>query len=209
MASTIADHYSGRYTSSGQPYYPHGYTAAHNTLPFGTRVNVRNLHTGRMVTVTINDRFPYYPGRVINLSSSAARQIGIPYMRMAQVELAANSSYGGNSYGRSYSSPSYAAAPAPSYYQGYQSTPPAYYNPSYQQTPAQQPRYAAQPAPKKTTKKTTSAPVASRAPKKTYSAPVTQAPKRSYSAPPAGSGLGGGAPAYTGGNGPPPGLTTF
>ena len=52
-------------------------TAAHRTLPFGTRVKVRSLVNGREVVVRINDRGPYAPGRIIDLSHAAARQIGL------------------------------------------------------------------------------------------------------------------------------------
>jgi rare lipoprotein A len=91
MASYIADHYTGRPTSSGQIYQPYAHTAAHYSLPFGTQVSVTNLQTGQQVKVTVNDRFPFYPGRVINLSSAAAQAIGIPYQRMAQVKVTARS----------------------------------------------------------------------------------------------------------------------
>lgn len=88
-ASYIADSYAGRMTSSGQVYYPNYYTAAHTTLPFGTEVTVKNLYTGRSVKVLVTDRFPYYPGRVINLSSAAAGQIGMTPMQLAQVKVTA------------------------------------------------------------------------------------------------------------------------
>jgi rare lipoprotein A len=52
-------------------------TAAHQTLPLGTRVRVTNLHNGRSVVVTITDRGPYLDGRVIDLSYAAARRIGM------------------------------------------------------------------------------------------------------------------------------------
>jgi rare lipoprotein A len=54
-----------------------GYTAAHKTLPFGTRVRVTNNRNGRSVTVVINDRGPFIPGRIIDLSPAAAQAIGI------------------------------------------------------------------------------------------------------------------------------------
>ena len=54
-----------------------GYTAAHRTLPFGTRVRVTNNRNGRSVVVVINDRGPFVPGRIIDLSSAAAAAIGI------------------------------------------------------------------------------------------------------------------------------------
>ena len=56
---------------------PGAMTAAHRTLPFGTRVTVVNTHTGRSVVVRINDRGPFVGGRVIDLSPAAARAIGV------------------------------------------------------------------------------------------------------------------------------------
>lgn len=88
-ASYIADHYAGHMTTSGQVYYPQGWTAAHTTLPFGTEVKVKNNQNGRSVKVIVNDRFPSYPGRVINLSRAAAEYIQIPYMQMADVTVTA------------------------------------------------------------------------------------------------------------------------
>lgn len=76
-ASYIADNYAGRMTSSGQIYHPGYSTAAHNSLPFGTEVTVKNLHNGRSVKAMVNDRFPSYPGRVINLSGAAAQYLGM------------------------------------------------------------------------------------------------------------------------------------
>jgi len=61
-------------------YYPGrggGLTAAHKTLPFGTRVRVTDSKTGRSVTVRINDRGPFNKGRVLDLSTSAAKALGI------------------------------------------------------------------------------------------------------------------------------------
>ena len=84
-ASYIADHYAGHYTTSGAIYQPQGWTAAHNTLPFGTVVKVKNNTNGRTVNVTVNDRFPYYPNRVINLSRTAAEYIQLPYHQLGDV----------------------------------------------------------------------------------------------------------------------------
>jgi rare lipoprotein A len=61
-------------------YYPgrgSGFTAAHKTLPFGTRVRVTDLRTGRSVMVTINDRGPFNRGRVLDLCPKAARALGM------------------------------------------------------------------------------------------------------------------------------------
>lgn len=90
-ASYIADRYIGHRTTSGHVYYPQGYTAAHTSLPFGTEVKVKNNYNGRSVKVVINDRFPYYPNRVINLSRAAAEHIRVPYHQMADVTVTAKS----------------------------------------------------------------------------------------------------------------------
>jgi rare lipoprotein A len=67
---------SGSGTASGQKLNPGALTAAHRTLPFGTKVKVTNKSNGRSVTVTINDRGPFVRGRVIDLTPAAARAIG-------------------------------------------------------------------------------------------------------------------------------------
>jgi rare lipoprotein A len=67
----------GPLTANGERYNPGGYTAAHRTLPFGTRVRVTSPSTGRSVVVRINDRGPYAGNRVIDLSVGAARAIGL------------------------------------------------------------------------------------------------------------------------------------
>ena len=68
---------SGRRTASGQPFNPSGYTAAHRTLPFGSRVTVTNPQNGKSVTVMINDRGPFTRGVTLDLSRGAARAIGM------------------------------------------------------------------------------------------------------------------------------------
>lgn len=64
-------------TASGEPYEPDDLTAAHPELPLGTEVTVTNTETGKEVEVEINDRGPYVDGRVIDLSTKAAEEIGI------------------------------------------------------------------------------------------------------------------------------------
>lgn len=66
---------SGSVTASGAPFNPGGMTAAHRTLPFGTKVKV--TYGEKSVTVTINDRGPYHGGRIIDLASGAASKIGL------------------------------------------------------------------------------------------------------------------------------------
>ena len=74
IASVYA--YKGEKTASGEIARPGGYTAAHRSLPFGTRVKVTNRRNGRSVTVRINDRGPFVRGRVIDLTPAAARALG-------------------------------------------------------------------------------------------------------------------------------------
>jgi rare lipoprotein A len=64
-------------TATGEAYNPNGLTAAHRTLPFGTRVTVTNVRNGQSVTVTINDRGPFVRGRDIDLSLGSCRAIGL------------------------------------------------------------------------------------------------------------------------------------
>jgi rare lipoprotein A len=75
-ASWYGAEHHGKRTASGEPYDMHAMTAAHPTLPFGTRVVVTNLRNGRRVVVRINDRGPTIPGRGIDLSYAAARALG-------------------------------------------------------------------------------------------------------------------------------------
>jgi rare lipoprotein A len=68
---------SGRRTASGQTFDPSGYTAAHRSLPFGSRLTVTNPQNGSSVTVVINDRGPFTRGVTLDLSPGAARAIGM------------------------------------------------------------------------------------------------------------------------------------
>ena len=78
LQSGIASYYAhGSRTASGARFNPSGMTAAHRTLPFGTRVQVTNHSNGRSVVVTINDRGPFVRGRVIDLSRGAAAAVGM------------------------------------------------------------------------------------------------------------------------------------
>ena len=74
-------------TASGEVFQPSGMTAAHRTLPFGTRVRVTNTHNGRSVVVRINDRGPFTRGRIIDLSRGAAEVIGMTGRGIATVQL--------------------------------------------------------------------------------------------------------------------------
>jgi rare lipoprotein A len=90
MASVYGngDGYAGRKTASGERMNPSALTAAHRSLPFGTRVRVTNKKNGRSVVVRISDRGPFVRGRVIDLSPAAARAIG--FAGLAPVVLARN-----------------------------------------------------------------------------------------------------------------------
>jgi rare lipoprotein A len=74
-------------TASGEKFNAGELTAAHRTLPFGTRVRVTNVATGRSVTVRINDRGPFVPGRIVDVSYSAADTLGIVGRGVAKVKL--------------------------------------------------------------------------------------------------------------------------
>jgi peptidoglycan lytic transglycosylase len=75
--SGLASVYSDQHTASGETMNPGAMTAAHRTLPFGTRVTVVNHRNGRSAVVRINDRGPFVHGRVIDLSPAAARALGV------------------------------------------------------------------------------------------------------------------------------------
>lgn len=76
-ASWYGHPYHGRATSSGEIYDMHRLTAAHRTMPFGTDVEVTNMENGQKVRVRINDRGPFVDGRIIDLSLTAAKAIGM------------------------------------------------------------------------------------------------------------------------------------
>ncbi len=77
----------GSETASGEKLDGHKLTAAHRTLPFGTRVRVTNVTNGRSVTVRINDRGPFVPGRVVDVSYLAAETLGMTATGVAKVKL--------------------------------------------------------------------------------------------------------------------------
>ena len=74
-------------TASGEKFDPNLLTAAHRTLPFGTRLRVTNVETGQSVTVRVNDRGPFIPGRAVDLSYSAAETIGMVERGITKVKL--------------------------------------------------------------------------------------------------------------------------
>jgi rare lipoprotein A len=77
VASWYGYPHHGRLTASGRRFNMYELTAAHRTLPFGTRLRVTNLRNGRAVTVTITDRGPFVLQRVLDLSYAAARELGM------------------------------------------------------------------------------------------------------------------------------------
>ena len=77
VASYYGERFRGRRTASGERFDPDRLTAAHRTLPFGTRLRVTNIRTGQSVVVRVNDRGPFHGSRVIDLSKGAARRIGL------------------------------------------------------------------------------------------------------------------------------------
>ncbi|WP_295393030.1 septal ring lytic transglycosylase RlpA family protein [uncultured Thiodictyon sp.] len=86
-ASYYHDRFNGRRTASGVPYNKNELSAAHKTLPLGTRVRVTDPRSGRSVIVRINDRGPYVRGRVIDLSRAAASEIGLVSKGVGKVQL--------------------------------------------------------------------------------------------------------------------------
>ena len=76
-ASYYADSLHGKKTASGELYDKSALSAAHRSLPFGTKVKVTCLKTGHSVVVVINDRGPYAKDRIIDLSGAAAKRIGL------------------------------------------------------------------------------------------------------------------------------------
>jgi rare lipoprotein A len=83
IASVYA--YRGAKTANGEYISSHAFTAAHRTLPFGSRVRVTNLRNGRSAVVRINDRGPFVRGRVIDVTPAAARALG--FSGLARVKL--------------------------------------------------------------------------------------------------------------------------
>jgi rare lipoprotein A len=87
MASYYGAKFAGRATASGSTYDPAQLTAAHRSLPFGTRVRVTHLGNGRSVVVEVTDRGPFARGRIIDLSRRAARTLGFIGAGLARVRI--------------------------------------------------------------------------------------------------------------------------
>ena len=92
MASYLSSEHNGQATASGAVYDERRMTAAHRTLPFGTRVRVTNLANGRHVVVTITDRGPFRRGRIIDVSKRAAIKLGFLAQGTARVRVTVLSS---------------------------------------------------------------------------------------------------------------------
>jgi len=92
QASWYGNQFANRPTASGTLFDPEKLTAAHRKLPLGTKVVVTNLHNGRSVLVTINDRGPYWGNRDIDLSYRAARVLGMVRRGVARVRTGRNTS---------------------------------------------------------------------------------------------------------------------
>lgn len=87
IASYYAAKFHGRRTASGEIFNTNAMTAAHLTLPFGTKLKVTNLKNGQSVVVRVNDRGPHVRGRIIDLSVAAAKKIGLVHAGTTRVKL--------------------------------------------------------------------------------------------------------------------------
>jgi rare lipoprotein A len=87
QASWYGPGFYGNRTANGEVFRPGTLTAAHRSLPFGTRVRVTNLNHGRSTVVRINDRGPFHGSRVIDLAHGAAQDLGVIASGVAQVKL--------------------------------------------------------------------------------------------------------------------------
>jgi rare lipoprotein A len=87
QASWYGPRFHGRRTANGERFDMGAMTAAHKTLPFGTRLRVRSLVTGQEVHVRVNDRGPFIRGRIIDLSRSAARALGLLETGVKEVQI--------------------------------------------------------------------------------------------------------------------------
>ena len=105
IASWYGPDFHGKKTASGEIYNKYAFTAAHKTLPFGTKVRVTNLNNGLSTTVIINDRGPFKDGRIIDLSYSAAKDINMVGTGTAPVNIVAIGSTGTVATTSSYKQP--------------------------------------------------------------------------------------------------------
>ncbi len=89
-ASYYGGKFHGRATASGERFNQNALTAAHRTLPFGTKVTVKNLNNGKQVVVKINDRGPSSKSRIIDLSKGAAKKLEMIQSGIVPVEIRYN-----------------------------------------------------------------------------------------------------------------------
>jgi rare lipoprotein A len=87
IASFYAESYNGKKTANGEIYNSSALTAAHKTLPFGTKVKVTNLSNGKSVKVRVNDRGPFVAGRIIDLTRKAAKKIDMINAGVVKVKI--------------------------------------------------------------------------------------------------------------------------
>lgn len=86
-ASWYGNRHHGKKTASGEPFNQHALTAAHRTLPFGTRIKVTNVSNQRSVVVRVNDRGPFSKNRVLDVSRKAAEELGMINSGTATISL--------------------------------------------------------------------------------------------------------------------------
>jgi len=85
--SYYSDKFAGRSTASGTPYEPHGFTAAHRSLPFGSVLRVTRKDSGQVVYVRVTDRGPYTRGRILDLSRAAAERLDMLRAGVVQIRV--------------------------------------------------------------------------------------------------------------------------
>jgi len=87
IASYYADAFNGKITYSGEVYNMYGISAAHPTYPMGTVLRITNLNNGKTVMLKVNDRMPYNPDRIIDLSLGAAQKLDMVHDGLAKVKI--------------------------------------------------------------------------------------------------------------------------
>ncbi len=87
FSTYYANKFEGRKTTSGERYRAAEFTAAHRTLPFGTIIKVKNLHSGKIIEVRVNDRGPFSKKFSLDISKAAAKELGIYRLGYARVEI--------------------------------------------------------------------------------------------------------------------------
>lgn len=87
VASFYADEFDGKPTASGETFDADGLTCAHREYPFGTRLKVTSLKTGKSTEVRVNDRGPHVSGRILDLSHGAAKEIGLDLEGVGEVAI--------------------------------------------------------------------------------------------------------------------------